>query len=203
MTIRINSIHPKLTLPNLLSGFRFIAAPVLLWLAWHGYGNAFLALLAITFLTDVLDGLAARLTGQVTQFGAMLDSWADLITYLTIGFGTWWLWRDIVHREDIYVYMIIACYLIPAAVGIIKFGKSTSYHTWASKLAAVSIGLTLYVLFLGGPAWPIRAAVFIYVIAAIEEIAITIMLPELRTNVRSIREVLAHRQGPETNRNKE
>ena len=29
MNIRINSIHSKVTLPNLLSGFRFIAAPVL------------------------------------------------------------------------------------------------------------------------------------------------------------------------------
>jgi CDP-diacylglycerol--glycerol-3-phosphate 3-phosphatidyltransferase len=33
--------------------------------------------------------LAARLTGQVSQFGAKLDTWADLATYLTIGFGTY------------------------------------------------------------------------------------------------------------------
>ncbi|MFZ2313365.1 MAG: CDP-alcohol phosphatidyltransferase family protein, partial [Methylobacter sp.] len=78
-----HSAQSRLTLPNLLTGFRFVAAPVLLWLAWHGHGIAFMILLAVAFLSDMLDGLAARLTGQVTQFGATLDSWADVINYLT------------------------------------------------------------------------------------------------------------------------
>ena len=32
----------------------------MLWLAWHGYGVAFMVVLAFAFLTDVLDGLAAN-----------------------------------------------------------------------------------------------------------------------------------------------
>lgn len=180
----------KLTLPNLLTGFRFVAAPVLLWLAWYGYPIEFLLLLAISFLSDVLDGWVARLTGQDSQFGAKLDSWADLVIYLTIGFGTWWLWRDIVHREDIYVYLIIACYAIPVLFSLLKFGKFTSYHTWLAKISAASIGLSLYPLFLFDIVWPFRIAVFIYLVTAIEQIAITLLLPTPTTNIKSVVQVL-------------
>lgn len=190
MNTKHHSEQPRLTLPNLLTGFRFVAAPGLLWLAWQGHGIAFMILLAIAFLTDLLDGLAARLTGQVTQFGATLDSWADVITCLTIAIGCWWLWPDVVRREQIYVGLIVASSLLPAFAGFSKFGRFTSYHTWAVKLAVASMGLTLYVLFLGGPAWPFRVAAVICMLAAIEEIALTLLLSEPESNVRSVWDVL-------------
>jgi phosphatidylglycerophosphate synthase len=180
----------RLTLPNLLTGFRFVAAPGLLWLAWQGHGIAFMILLAIAFLTDLLDGLAARLTGQVSQFGATLDSWADVITYLTIAIGCWWLWPDVVRRELIFVGLIVASCLLPAFAGFCKFGCFTSYHTWGVKIAAASMGLSLYVLFLGGPALPFRVAAVICILAAIEEIALTWLLSEPESNVRSAWDVL-------------
>lgn len=180
----------RLTLPNLLTGFRFVAAPGLLLLAWYGHGIAFMALLAIAFLTDLLDGLAAMLTGQVSQFGATLDSWADVITYLTIAICCWWLWPEIVHRELIFVGLIVASCLLPAIAGFSKFGGFTSYHTWGVKIAAASMGLSLYVLFLGGPAWPFRLAAVICILAAIEEIVLTLLLSEPESNVRSVLDVL-------------
>ncbi len=186
----MNDTPSKLTLPNLLTGFRFMAAPVLLWLAWHGYPIAFMGLLAIAFLTDLLDGMAARLTGQVSQFGATLDSWADVITYLTIALSCWWLWPEVVGRELLYVGLIVASCLLPALAGFLKFGRFTSYHTWAVKIAAAAMGLTLYVLFLGGPPWPFRIAAVICIVAAIEEIAITLLLPEPKSNLRSVWDVL-------------
>ncbi len=180
----------RLTLPNMLTGFRFIAAPVLLWLAWQGYGIAFMMLLAVAFLTDLLDGLAARLTGQVSPFGATLDSWADVVIYLTIAIGCWWLWPEIVYRELIFVGLIVASCLLPAFAGFSKFGRFTSYHTWGVKIAAASMGLTLYVLFLGGPVWPFRLAAVICLLAALEEIALTLLLSEPESNVRSVWDVL-------------
>ncbi|MGZ5029155.1 MAG: CDP-alcohol phosphatidyltransferase family protein [Methylobacter sp.] len=186
----MNSEPSKLNLPNLLTGFRFIAAPVLLWLAWNGHGITFMGLLAIAFLTDMLDGMVARLTGQVTQFGATLDSWADVITYLTIALCCWWLWPEIVRRELFYVGLIIASCLLPALAGILKFGRFTSYHTWGVKIAAASMGLTLYILFLYGLVWPFRIAAVICILAAIEEIIITLLLHEPESNLRSVWDVL-------------
>ncbi len=186
----MNNTPSKLTLPNLLTGFRFVAAPILLWLSWYDYPIAFMELLAIAFVTDLLDGVVARLTGQVTQFGATLDSWADVTTYLTIALCCWWLWPDVVNREILYVGLIVASCLLPALAGMLKFGRFTSYHTWGVKIAAAAMGLTLYVLFLGGPLWPFRAAAVICILAAIEEIVITWFLPEPESNLRSVWDVL-------------
>lgn len=186
----MSSAQPKITLPNLLTGFRFVAAPVLLWLAWHDHPVAFMGLLAITFATDFLDGVVARLTGQVSQFGAALDSWADVITYLTVALSSWWLWPDVVNRERLYVGLIVASCLLPALAGIVKFGRFTSYHTWGVKIAAAVMGLTLYILFLGGPTWPFRIAAMMCIVAAIEEIMITWLLPKPESNLRSVWDVL-------------
>ncbi|MBL6986425.1 MAG: CDP-alcohol phosphatidyltransferase family protein [Methylobacter sp.] len=186
----MNNPPSKLTLPNLLTGFRFVAAPVLLWLAWHDHRIAFMGLLAISFATDFLDGIAARLTGQVSQFGATLDSWADVITYLTIALSCWWLWPDVVIRELPYVGLIVASCLLPALAGILKFGRFTSYHTWGVKIAAAAMGLTLYILFFGGPIWPFRVAAVMCIVAALEEIMITWLLPEPESNLRSVWDVL-------------
>ena len=180
-------LHQQLlTLPNLLSSFRFVSAPGLLWFAWHGQKSAFLLLLAVTFLSDALDGFVARRTGLVSEFGAILDSWADVVTYLTITLCAWWLWPAIVSHEALYVALVIGSYLLPAAVGLIRFGRFTSYHTRAVKLAAVFMAASLFLLFLGGPAWPFRIAALVCAAAALEEIAITLSLSKFRTNIRGI-----------------
>jgi phosphatidylglycerophosphate synthase len=183
-------LQSLLTLPNLLTCFRFVAAPLLLELAWHGYKDGFLILLALAFVSDALDGLTARLTGQVTQLGATLDSWADVIIYLTIAICAWWLWPTVVKSEMVYVALIITSYLLPALIGMLKFGTFTSYHTWMVKIAAGSMALTLYVLFLSGVVWPFRIAALLCAIAAIEEIIITLILTEKRSNISSLRQVL-------------
>ncbi|MCF7988355.1 MAG: CDP-alcohol phosphatidyltransferase family protein [Methylovulum sp.] len=178
--------HPLLTLPNLLTCFRFVATPFLLGFAWMGWGVAFLILLAVCFLTDMLDGWAARRTGQVSEFGAVLDSWADVIIYLTISLCCWWLWPALVTREWLSVSLTVGSCLVPAWVGFYKFGCFTSYHTWTVKLAVVTTGFTLYLLVLGGPAWPFRLSALICLLAAIEEIGLTFLLSEPKADIRSI-----------------
>ncbi len=182
-----------LTLPNLLTSFRLVAAPVLLWQAWQGYRTAFLLLLAVCFLSDLLDGLAARLTGQESEFGAKLDSWADVIMYLTIGVCCWWLWPEIVATEWPYVLMVVASCLVPAIAGFWKFGSFTSYHTWAVKFAVAVTGITLYLLLLADFIWPFRLAAVVCLLAAAEEVALTQLLPEPKSNVRSIWWVLKNK----------
>ena len=194
-----NNQTSKLNLANLLTGFRFVAAPVLLWLAWHNHGIAFMIVLAFAFCTDLLDGFVARLMGQVSQFGAMLDSWADVIIYLTIAISCWWLWPYVFERELFFVALIVASCLFPAFVGFWKFGCFTSYHTWAVKLAAASMGVSLYILFFGGPNWPFRIAAIICILAAIEEVLLTFLLSDPESNVRSVLDVLKRSTHKKTN----
>lgn len=186
----MNTPTTKLTLANLLTSLRFVLAPVLLWLAWNGNGNLFLLVLAVTFLTDALDGIAARMLDQQSEFGALLDSAADILIYSIMSVSIWWLWPDIVEREKTFIVLAIASYLVPVLIGIIKFHALTSYHTRLVKLAVLSIGSAFFILFLFDIAWPFQLAVALSLLAATEEIAITLYLTELRSDIRSFWELI-------------
>lgn len=174
------------TLPNLLTCSRFVLAPILMWWAWQGYETAFLVLLALTFLTDVLDGFVARLLKQTSELGARLDTMADLVIYTTLAIAVWWLWPEIVQRELTYVLLVIVSYISPILIGFIKFHALTSYHTWLVKLAVVLLGLTFFILFIFDLAWPFHIAVFFCVLAAVEEITITLVSDTLRSDIPTI-----------------
>ena len=53
------SSEKKFNLPNLLSSYRLVVAPVLVLLALNDGRTFFVLLLCISFVTDVLDGIAA------------------------------------------------------------------------------------------------------------------------------------------------
>ncbi|MDC9726064.1 MAG: CDP-alcohol phosphatidyltransferase family protein [Gammaproteobacteria bacterium] len=178
----------------MLTCFRFVAAPPFLWLAWNGYGNEFLWLLAFTFLTDILDGFAARLLNQESELGAFLDSAGDLVIYTIMAISIWWLWPEIVHRELIVIILATLSFITPPLIGMIKFHAFTSYHTWLVKVAVVSIGLAFFILFIFDIAWPFQIATIICVLAAIEEIAITLYLTEIRSDIRSLWHVIHDRE---------
>jgi CDP-diacylglycerol--glycerol-3-phosphate 3-phosphatidyltransferase len=182
------------TLPNLLSALRFVAAPALVVLAWNGHHQTYLLVLVLSFASDVLDGLVARLLKKESTLGALLDSSADVVMYITIPITAWWLWPDLVRQEAPYVVVIVASYTLPMIVGLLKFGVFTSYHTWGVKLAAAATGCSALLMFAGGPPWPFRLAAFICLLAAIEQIAITIVLDERQSNVRTLWHVLQRLQ---------
>lgn len=83
-------MHPRtslrtLNLANQLTFLRLVATPFLIIAVLHGrFGLALLLFLGAA-VTDLLDGLTARLFGQGTRLGAYLDPAADKLL-LTAGF---------------------------------------------------------------------------------------------------------------------
>lgn len=172
--------------PNALSLFRLLMVPVLGGLAWLGQETLFLGALLASLFSDVLDGWIARKSGVTTEVGARLDSWGDLATYASLPLFAWWLWPELLLAQLPYLACAIAAYTLPIAAGWVRFGRITSYHTWAAKGTAVLMGAALFVLFTAGPAWPFHLAVVLLALEAAEELAITWVLPELRSNVPSL-----------------
>jgi cardiolipin synthase len=74
------------TLPNLVGYLRLAAIPVFLYLAFEsgdGRSAAATALFGAIAAGDYLDGLLARITGQYSRLGAMLDPLIDRLTILS------------------------------------------------------------------------------------------------------------------------
>jgi CDP-diacylglycerol--glycerol-3-phosphate 3-phosphatidyltransferase len=79
-------------LPNLLSAARIATGPVLAWAVLTAQVPALaVAIVVAAAVSDLLDGLAARATGQVSELGAVLDPIADKFFVLT---ALWLLWGE-------------------------------------------------------------------------------------------------------------
>ena len=181
------------SVPNALSALRIALAPVLLGLAWMNASRAFVVTLAVALLSDVVDGRLARRLGQTSDLGARLDSTGDLLLYLVVPICGVWLRPDVVRAERAWFLAAVASAMVPVAVGLAKFGRPTSYHTRGAKLSAYLLGASILVIFVDGPAWPFRLAAAVFVLAELEELAITSVLREWRANVPSLRHALALR----------
>jgi PAS domain S-box-containing protein len=176
----------KFSIPNLISIFRLVIVPVLLYAAWTHKANLFLVLFCILLVMSFADGFIARKLKQVTELGAELDSWGLFAAYLIVPIGAWMLWPELVQREASFVIAVVGFYFVPATLGLMKYGHLTSYHTWSSKLSAVLLSGTAIMLFMGGPSWPFRLATPFLVISGIEEIFMTAILPQWRANIPSL-----------------
>jgi phosphatidylglycerophosphate synthase len=172
-------------LPNALSSLRLALVPVLLWLAWTGHPTAFLFTFAFSLSTDLLDGYFARRYGSSTLLGSKLDSWGDLATYAVFPLCAWWLFREQMVQQWVFVVAGLVGFVAPTLIGLAKFHRITSYHTRLAKAVAIVMGVGL-LLFLGfGLPWFFQLAVLFLLVEAIEEVAITAILPEWRANVPS------------------
>jgi len=189
-----NSKSDIYNLPNLVSFIRILMAPVLFSLAFSQQPMWFLAVLIFSGFTDVLDGFLARHLNQITELGSHLDSWGDFIIYSTISICAWILWPDIVQQHQLFLIIIIGCFTLPVLLGLIKFRRLTSYHTWSVKIA-VAITIVAYLLLFSGLLdWPIKVAAVASLIAALEEISITLIIKHEHADVRSLLQALQYRR---------
>ncbi len=173
-------------LPNFLSALRIVCVPFLLRLAWRGDTSGFLVLFGMGLLSDVLDGPLARRLKVESDFGARLDQWGDFALWLTLPFSAWWLWPDIVRRESTYVFVAIPAMILPTAIAFAKYRAVPGYHTWSVKIGALAMSLAVPLLLIFDFPWPFRIAALFQLVCAVDELGITLLLPECRHDVASV-----------------
>lgn len=173
------------SIPNLLSMLRLGLVPVLVWLASAQKSELFLLVLVVSLVSDVLDGYLARRLNQASELGAKLDSWGDILTYAAMILGLHLIWPDIFAKQAEFLFAAMLSFTLPTLFAFRKFGGYPSYHTWGAKLAAILIAPAYYVLILWGVDGFFRVVILFHVLVAAEEMAITFILAEPHSNVRS------------------
>lgn len=135
-----------LTLPNVLSFFRLMLIPLIVYLfETQMYWWAFGALL-LSGATDVVDGWIARTFHLVSDFGKALDPIADKLTQIAVLFclmrDYWWVLAVLIFKEVFIGVMTL--------VALHKTGSVYSAG-WYGKLCTVVIYLSMFVLILWQP----------------------------------------------------
>lgn len=142
-----------IVLPNLVTGLRMIGTFLLLFT--KAFSSVFYVVYSICGITDVCDGFLARRTGTTSEFGAKLDSVADLLFYTVMMIkilpallerlpGEIWFW----------VGGILILRLVSYLVAAVKFRCFASIHTYLNKVTGLLVflipyffGLSFFVLF--------------------------------------------------------
>lgn len=164
-------------LPNLLSALRIALMPAVLMTAVAGSRWSFVVLLAVSLLTDALDGYLARKFNAQSELGRKLDSWADYLTMITGIAGIAILWPDIMRRELAWVTTGLVAFFAVVIYGFVRLGRAPCYHTWASKVLAVACGFSMIPLLAEWSPLPFRVVMTLLVIGGVEELAIAMLVP--------------------------
>ena len=181
---------------NGITLYRMIAAPLLLLLIIRHQPEIFKWLLAISFLTDAIDGFLARRYKVISILGAKLDSIADDLTIAVAIIGMIVFKPEFLRQEVTLVILLLALFVLQTSFAVVRYGKMSSFHTYAAKTAAILQGIFLQLLFfLDGPAYLlfyITAAVT--AIELVEEIILVLMLSQWKTDVKGLYWVIRWRQ---------
>jgi CDP-diacylglycerol--glycerol-3-phosphate 3-phosphatidyltransferase len=181
--------------PNALTFYRVLIFPFILYLGISRNENLFSIFLIISLLTDVLDGFIARLFNQQTEFGARLDSIADLGTYILAIVGIF-LFKVADFQPHLCSFSIFVSLLVFAhLLSLIKFGRLPSLHLYSWKIGGYIQGTFFVVLFLFG-FYPVFYFIMIVwgILAFIEHIIIQLLIKKMQSNAKGLYWVLKNRK---------
>lgn len=147
----LNSVELKCTevrtiknLANIITGSRIAGAVFILFTA--PFSLPFFICYTFCGFTDILDGMAARITHSESRAGAALDSFADLIFILSASVKTFSVLLPEIPAKGIYFCFVIAAIKIASyIVGIVKFHKFAALHTNLNKLSGASLFCLPYI----------------------------------------------------------
>jgi phosphatidylglycerophosphate synthase len=193
----LNTITRRL--PIALTGVRALLAPVVVVLAIaHPSRAAFGVCLTIGFVSDVFDGILARRLKVVTANLRRLDSVTDTIFYLAIGFSVWHLHAAVIIEHMVALIVLGILEAGRYGLDLYKFGREASYHMWTSKLWGIALFIGCFsVLALGSDGVAVTVAVYLGMVADIEGLVISTIIPEWKNDVPTFvhawRDRVAHR----------
>lgn len=182
--------------PLSLTLLRAALAPVMIAVAITSAAPlAFAACLVAAFLSDLFDGILARRLGVATAALRRLDSIADSVFYAAATWCAWLLYPEVIMDNAHALLALLGLELVRYGFDLWKFRKEASYHMWSSKLWGLFLFLAFFsVLVLGQAGLFAPLAIYLGLLADIEGLAISMVLPAWMNDVPTIAHALAIRK---------
>lgn len=172
---------------NGITTLRIVGTIGLLFL--HPMSPPFLVVYTLTGLTDALDGWLARRTGTASEFGARLDSIADLLFYAVMLVGLLpILWKVLPLSFWIAIAIVLSVRLGSYVTAAIRYRRFASLHTYLNKLTGAAVFLLPYVLARSKGVVYCWAVCTLAFLASLEELIIHLSRKSYCPNVKSIYE---------------
>lgn len=150
--------NQNLTVPNALSVFRIVIVPFFAWFFLKENLPAAVALLALSGLSDLFDGLIARKFNQVTELGKMLDPFADKLTQGVVALCL--AVRFPVICPILLLFVFKELVMLCCALVLLKKKKRPCAAMWYGKVATVMFYFSVSVIVVMDGFFQVRAQVF-------------------------------------------
>ncbi|MCZ8286508.1 MAG: CDP-alcohol phosphatidyltransferase family protein [Bacteroidia bacterium] len=166
-----------LTIPNALSLYRLFSVPFICILIALGHDMVFAVLFTINQITDILDGYIARRYKLQSDIGVLLDSYADIGSYLIAFLAILKFHPQLFSDYGFWLGGFFFIYALQLIVCKIKHGRWVAgLHLYSCKLTGYVQGIFLVVLFCYGfITWFFYVMILIGVLAELEVIAINLL----------------------------
>ena len=195
-----------MNIPITLILFRLLLAPIILILAYFVGENAKMVILILMYLgliSDIFDGIIARKQNISSEKLRRMDSQADMVFWLSLGFATWILYPKLISDNSFAIWTILAMEMSCYIISFIKFKKETSTHAFLSKIW----GITLLIAFtsligFNHAGIPFYIAIIVGLISHIDVILIVLILPKWTHDIPSAYHAYLIRKGIKFKRNK-
>lgn len=157
--------------PNQLTVAGFVLACVAAFFVWFGWHWWALAIWWISRLLDGTDGIYARESGQVTDFGGYLDILLDMASYsvMVLGFAAYWpswpvAWGLVLMLYTLCITSALAFGALESKMGAPPAGNDRSLRLSAGLAEGGETGIAYTVMLLWHEAMPALVWVWILVL---------------------------------------
>lgn len=176
-----------LNVPNLISLYRLLVFPVILFMALSNRESTYVILLCISLISDALDGSIARRFNLQTKFGAALDNLADICTYAMAVLGLFIFKWDVIQPHALILYIFFGFFIISYIIAFVRFQKIPGLHLYSAVSAGYIQSIFFFVLFVFGfYPWMFYIAMGWGIIAYIEKCIVLLRLDDIKRGVKGL-----------------
>ena len=167
---------------------RVVLGPVIAWGARAGWDGRWLGLIVlVALLDDIYDGVLARRWGCDTPRIRLADSVADTVFYLGVTGALWMREPGVLRANGWLLGMLFGLEGVRYGFDFWKFGKGASYHSYLAKVwGLVMAGAVIEVLSFGGSRGMVGVAIGLGILADVEGLAMSVMLPRWTHDVKTL-----------------